>query len=67
MRQLLTRFRPFFFYAGLFSFFINLLLDLPGFASRGPVAACSLAVGLGPQSIRFIQATFDSEVPSWQG
>jgi len=29
MRQLLARFRPFFFYAGLFSFFINLLLLVP--------------------------------------
>jgi PrtD family type I secretion system ABC transporter len=29
MRQLLNRFRPFFFYAGLFSFFINLLLLVP--------------------------------------
>ncbi|HTS54203.1 MAG TPA: type I secretion system permease/ATPase [Burkholderiales bacterium] len=29
MRQLLARFRPFFFYAGLFSLFINLLLLVP--------------------------------------
>ncbi len=29
MRQLFTRFRPFFYYAGLFSFFINLLLLVP--------------------------------------
>ncbi len=29
MRELLARFRPFFFYAGLFSFFINLLLLVP--------------------------------------
>ncbi len=29
MRQFVTRFRPFFLYAGLFSFFINLLLLVP--------------------------------------
>jgi hypothetical protein len=60
---LLARFRPFFFYAGLFSFFINLLLLVPGlYMLQRAKSARHLQDGPGKAQIRAVRRRYAENV-----